>query len=108
VVYGYVYVARQTLSAALAGHSHYCCVLSLIPGGFIHNSRDVLESFLEGFLSDKQGETYLSLISSRSRYGEYVVLDAACSQMVQDSVIWHGQHTIIILHRCCRVQDRLA
>ncbi|PMB67906.1 tRNA N6-adenosine threonylcarbamoyltransferase [Beauveria bassiana] len=53
-------------------------------------------------------KTNLAAISRRRAYCEHVVLDAARGEMVQNRVVGHVEHTVVVLHQRRRVEDGLA
>ena len=64
-------------------------------------------SFKGAFLATSI-ETYLPLIPCRPTRSQDAVSDAACSEMVQDSMIRHSQHACIVLVRSVGIQNALA
>jgi len=74
-----------------AAHSSLRNSGGVIHGRLIHDCRDIL-----------------SLVSSSGRYGEYVILNTARRKVIENSMIRHIQHTVVVLHWCCSVQDRFA
>jgi hypothetical protein len=77
---------------------------------FIHNRRKKLAEVSPYFHKHKptRVKTHLLLIPRRRTSSQDIILDTARRQMVKHGVIWHKQHTAVILHGRHAIQDALA
>lgn len=48
---------------------------------------------------------YLALVPCGNTGSKDVVLDATCREMVEYGMIRHIENAVVILHRCCAIQD---
>lgn len=48
---------------------------------------------------------YLALVPRSNTGSKDVILNATCRKMVQYGMIRHVEHAVVILHRCCAIQD---
>lgn len=58
-------------------------------------------------MSTRVGSTYFPLVTSSHTGCQDLVLDTTCSQMVQDGMVGHIQHTVVVFHWGGPVQDKL-